>query len=338
MKEAYLYKKLSGKKIQCRNCAHYCVLPEGKTGICGVRKNIGGKLYSLVYGKAATLNIDPIEKKPLFHFKPGSQVLSFGTYGCNFGCNFCQNWEISQTAQKNPEIIPKLSKELAPQEIVQYCKTQQIPTIAYTYNEPTVFLEYALDTMKLAREAGIKNVWVSNGYESKEALELIHPYLDAINIDLKSFSEKFYKEIVKAKLEPVKETIKRVHKLGVWEEITTLIIPNFNDSSKEFHQIAKFIYNINPNIPWHLSAFFPAYKMNDVSPTPKATLLEAYKIAKKAGLKFVYIGNVIDDFKHQSTYCPRCGSLMIKREGYQVIRYDNHGYCSKCKENLHIIN
>ncbi len=334
MKEAKLYKKLNGNAVQCLACNHKCVIPEGKTGICGARKNIKGKLYSLVHSRAAALHIDPIEKKPLFHFLPGSLALSFGTLGCNFACRFCQNDDISQALKGKSLPESELGEFIPPKEIIVYAKKYNIPTIAYTYNEPTVFAKYAYETMKLAKENGLKNVWVSNGFFSKETLDLIAPYLDAINIDIKSFSEDFYHTIVGAQLEPVKENIKEVYKRNIWLELTTLVIPGYNDSKKELSQIAEFIKNISPDIPWHISRFFPAYKMVDVLPTPKQTLLEAYTIGKETGLNYVYLGNMPNS-KYESTYCPKCKRLLIERLGFEILaNYLEEGKCPDCQEKI----
>ena len=330
MHEAILYKKLDNNKVLCTACRQNCIISPDNTGVCSVRQNKDGKLYLLVYGKAASFNIDPIEKKPLYHFMPATEIFSLGTVGCNFACDFCQNWDISQITKdlknkllKEKKIskidaeISKFGYELPPEKIVEICIEKNIPSIAYTYNEPSIFFEYAYDTAKLANKKGIKNVFVTNGYETEEALKLINPYLDAMNIDLKSFSDEFYKKICKGRLQPVLDTIKLAHKLGIWIEITTLIIPGKNDSNKELNQIANFIANIDKNIPWHVIAFHPDYKMTDISSTSLNTLQKAYNIGKKAGLNYVYTGNILDD-EHSNTYCPKCNTLLIKRSGYFV--------------------
>lgn len=339
MKEALLYKKLKNGTVQCNLCHHHCLIPEGQRGVCGVRQNQKGKLYSLVYNKAMAINVDPIEKKPLFHFLPGSYALSFGTLGCNFGCLFCQNWDISQPPrQKNFPLksfaaLPNVS----PQSIVKEAIQQKVASIAYTYNEPTIFLEYALDTMQLAHRLGLKNIWVSNGYMSPEALKLITPYLDAINIDLKSFREEFYGRICGARLKPVLENIKRVKKSNVWLELTTLLIPGENDSLKEIEAIANFITTeVGQNTPWHISKFYPAYKMSQVPPTSENLIEKAVKIGKRAGLKYVYAGNLPGN-AHENTYCPHCNALVIERRGYIVRRYDKNGRCPNCGSKLDLI-
>lgn len=347
MKECILYKKLDDNKVKCIACKQNCIIAKDQTGICGVRLNKEGKLYLIVYGKAVSANVDPIEKKPLFHFLPATDIFSIGTVGCNFSCTFCQNWDISQitkdlkqklSKEKHPELmeieIGKLGYELSPEKIVNICLEQGIKSIAYTYNEPTIFFEYLYDTAKLAKKHNIKNVMVSNAYETDEALEILKDYIDAINFDLKSFSEDFYNKICKAKLKPVLETIKKAYDLGIWIEITTLIIPNHNDSDKELKQIAEFIANIDKNIPWHVSAFYPTYKMDDVPETTHATLLKAYEIGKKAGLKYVYVGNVVDE-EHSGTYCPECNTLLINRHVYLTsIENFKDGKCLKCNKEI----
>lgn len=323
-----LYRKLNNDTIQCLACNNYCVISNGKTGICGVRQNENGELKLLVDNKAVAVNLDPIEKKPLFHFFPGSIAFSLGTFGCNFGCEFCQNWDISQAPKETT--IEFWGEDWPPEKIISYCQKYNISVIAYTYNEPTIWTEYALAIMKLAHKNKIKNVWVSNGYMSKETLKLIASYLDAINVDLKSFREEFYQKVVHAHIEPVKENIKKIWEMGIWEEITTLIIPGFNDSENELKEIAQFLVTISPDLPWHISAFYPNYKMLDVPPTPKEILLKAYHIGKDAGLKYVYTGN-IPDSNYESTYCPNCGFKLIERWGIEMIENNLLGdKCLKC--------
>lgn len=345
MKRATLFKNLEGKKVQCTACKQACKISPGHTGICGVRQNIDGTLHLIVYGKASAVNIDPIEKKPLFHFLPSSQVLSLGTVGCNFACSFCQNWDLSQITKdlktrlikekKHNQMHAEVTKygyELQPEDIVKKCVENKIPSIAYTYNEPAIFFEYLYDTAKLAKNKGIKNIFVSNGYESEEALEMIKPYLDGINVDLKAFTEEFYRKICHAKLAPVLETIKRINELGIWMEITTLVIPGKNDSDAELKKIAEFIVDLDKNIPWHISAFHPDYKMKDADHTPSQTLLRAYEIGKKAGLKYIYVGNILDE-ERASTYCNGCGELLIQRKGFvTTVKNFKNGKCTNCSE------
>lgn len=336
MKETYLYKKLSNKRVQCQNCGHYCLISPEKRGICGVRENRDGKLYSLVYGKAAALNIDPIEKKPFFHFLPGSYSLSIATVGCNFKCFSCQNHSISQM----PQLIGRIEGEkISPKEIVELALKNKLPSISYTYTEPAIFSEYALDTMKLAKKAGLKNNWVTNGFWSKELLELISPYLDAANVDLKSFENEFYQKYCGGKLQPVLDTLIRLKKKKIRVEVTTLVIQALNDSDKTFRNIAKFIKDeLGSETPWHVTQFSGAisWKLKDLPDTPVETLKRAYEIGKKTGLKYVYTGNV-PGLPSEDTFCTKCKSLMINRTGYFIKRYDKNGKCSKCGQDLNLI-
>lgn len=336
MKEVYLYKKLPENKVQCQTCAHYCVLAPGERGKCGGRENIDGKLYSIVYGKIIAMNIDPIEKKPFYHFLPGSFSLSIATVGCPFFCLNCQNWDISQSF-KGAKEIP--GEEISPEEIVETALKNKLPSISYTYTDPIAFLEYALDTMKLAKKAGLKNNWVSNGFLSKEAAKLILPYLDAINIDIKGFSEEFYQKVCGARLEPVLQAAKFLKENGVWVEITTLVIPTLNDDEKTFEGIAKWIFeNLGSETPWHVSQFCGkiSWKLQHIPDTPVETLEKAIKIGKKIDLKYVYIGN-IPGHDAENTYCPKCGALAISRVNYYIHRYDKEGKCPKCGQNLSLI-
>jgi pyruvate formate lyase activating enzyme len=327
---AWMSEKRKENKVLCKACNQRCVLDVGEYGKCGIRKNENGDLYLTVYGLAAAFNIDPIEKKPLFHFLPGTEILSVGTVGCNFSCKFCQNFEISQYPQEhNYEVF---GTTLMPETIVNIAKTRKIPSIAFTYNEPVVVFEYAYDTFKLAKQNSIKTVFVSSGYETKEAIDTIKPYLDAANIDLKAFTDRFYREICGARLKPVLDSIEYTYKQGIWIEITTLIIPGENDSKEELRDIARFIASIDKNIPWHVSRFYPMYKMLDRPPTPIEKLKEAYEIGKEEGLNYVYVGNVLDEDR-ESTYCPSCGFKVIDRTGYVGQYVTNHlvdGKCPKC--------
>jgi len=338
MKEAYLYEKLKNHNVRCLNCSHYCHLSPDQKGICGVRQNIDGKLYSLNYGQVVALNIDPIEKKPLFHFLPGSLSLSLAAIGCNFKCLACQNWEISQAEELTAKV--NWGEDITPEEIVKIALKNNIPSISYTYTEPTVFLEYALDTMKLAKEKGLKNIWVSNGYMSPEALELISPYLDATNIDLKGFNLAFYRKNCSATLEPVLNNLIAIKKKKIWLEITTLVIPGLNDDEESLKGIAQFIaQKLGRNTPWHISQFSGtiSWKLQYIENTPVATLEKAYHLGRQAGLHYVYIGNVLGE-EHENTYCPKCGTLVIGRQGYYITRKDIDGHCPSCHYNLHIIN
>ena len=336
MKLANFWQK-KDNKIQCQLCNHYCLINEDKTGICAVRKNSKGQLYSLVYGKVIAANIDPIEKKPLFHFLPGSLSYSIATVGCNFKCIHCQNADISQFAEKNFEVNFVPGKETKPEDIIKKAKQSDCQSIAYTYTEPTIFAEFALDCMKLAKKAGLKNIWVSNGYTSQEAWPKILPYLDAINVDLKFFKNETYLKICGAKLQPILDNLKFLKKKKLWLEITTLIMPDLNDSDEELTQLAQFIKNeLGPETPWHVSRFFPQYKMQDENPTEEDLIYQAYKIGKDVGLKYVYGGNIASETL-ENTYCPACNELVIKRTGYEIKRYDKNGKCPKCGEKIDLI-
>ncbi len=331
MSIAWLSKKLNNGKILCQACAHACKLDEGEYGICGVRKVEDGELKLLVYGLAAAVNVDPVEKKPMYHFLPNSTVFSMGTVGCNFSCKFCQNFDISQYPKEHhPQIV---GKELPPEQIVRLALEQECKSIAYTYNEPIVFFEYTYDTAKLAHKKGLKNIYVTSGFETNKALDLLEPYIDGMNIDIKAFTDEFYKEICGARLKPVLECVKYAYEKGIWIEITTLLIPGKNDSDEEIRNIARFIASVDVSIPWHISAFHPTYKMLDVPTTPASTLLKAYNIGKEEGLKYLYVGN-IDDEDHQSTYCPKCNKRVIDRQGYigQYVtnELDENGICPYC--------
>lgn len=290
LKECELYKiERDGKSVRCFACSHKCMIKTGDRGICSVRKNINGKLYLLVYGKVASMGIDPIEKKPLYHFFPGSKTFSIGTVGCNFKCDFCQNFDISQASKS--EQVKIFGEDTTPEEIVNDAISTGCKSISYTYNEPAIFLEFIKDIAILAKKKGLKNVLVTNGYFSKESFDYISPYIDAMNIDLKSFNNDFYLKYCGAKLEPVLETIKRAYEKGIWIEITTLIIPGLNDRERDIEKIAIFIAKIDKNIPWHLTRFFPRYKMLNKEVTSREILEKAYKIGKKY-LNDVHIGNI----------------------------------------------
>lgn len=290
MKEAILYEKLENGKVKCAVCNHRCVIGEGKRGICGVRENRKGVLYALNYGLTISAANDPIEKKPLYHFLPGTMIYSFATVGCNFRCSWCQNWEISQASKP---ARPVEGTYVTPEEHVARAIELGCPSIAYTYSEPTIFLEYALDTMKLAHEKGLKNVWVTNGYMSKETLDLIIPYLDAANVDYKGPDDGVYEKYCGGKAIHIMENLIYLQKAGIHQEITTLIVPGVNDKREQLEEIAKFVADeVGTDVPWHISRFFPNWKMMDVPITPLETLKMAEKIGKEAGLKYIHIGNV----------------------------------------------
>ncbi len=315
-----------GNRIVCKLCSHYCQLKDGQVGVCGVNKNEGGKLVNLVYGKIAALHIDPIEKKPLYHFLPGTTALSIGTVGCNMQCSFCQNWQISQ--------IRKVEQQdyVSPEELVALALKYKAKSIAYTYNEPTIFYPYARDVAIEAKKYGIRSVFVTNGIESKEVVEDMKGIIDAANVDFKAYDEKYYRRELKAPF-TVRETIKRMKKSGLWVEVTTLIIPGINDDPEHLKKIADFIANeAGTDTPWHLSAFHPDYKMLDKPSTPLTTLEQAYEIGQKAGLKFIYIGNV---GMKNVTRCPNCQAALIERVGYLLLSYKIvDGKCYNCQTKI----
>jgi pyruvate formate lyase activating enzyme len=314
VKEAMLYEKLSDGSVRCNLCAHRCVIAQGKRGICHVRENANGSLYTLVYGRLIAEHVDPVEKKPLYHFYPGSTAYSVATPGCNFRCEWCQNWEISQ--------MPRLQhlttgRETSPEEIVAAARRARSRSIAYTYTEPTIFFEYTYDTARLAHADGLANIYVTNGYMTEEMLRTLHPYLDAANVDLKAFRDETYRKHVGARLQPVLDNLKLMKHLGIWLEVTTLIIPGINDNLEEIRDAAKFVSDeLGVDTPWHISRFFPAYEMIDFPPTPVAVLQQARKIGLEAGLHYVYVGNVPGD---ASTRCHSCGKLLIRRSGYLTL-------------------
>lgn len=327
-KEAMLYERLPEGKVRCNLCAHRCLIFPGKRGICRVRENRDGTLYSLVYGRLISRAVDPIEKKPLFHFHPGSASYSIATVGCNFHCRQCQNWEISQYPRLNSGEI--IGGGFTPQEIVADALRRNCQSISYTYVEPTIFFEFAYDTGELAHERGLANVFVSNGYLTGEATRAIAPYLDAINIDIKAFKDSTYRHYYGATLQPVLDTVKLMRKLGIWVEVTTLVIPTVNDSEGELRAIARFIKGIDPAIPWHVTRFHPNYKLLDLPPTPVGTLRRAREIGLEEGLRYVYEGNVPGE-GGENTYCPSCGELLIARWGFSISRYSlKAGHCPDC--------
>lgn len=339
MREAVLYDRLDNDRVRCNLCAHRCTIFLGRRGICAVRENRDGILYTLVYSKVISRNIDPIEKKPLFHFLPGSKSYSIATAGCNFRCEFCQNWDISQLSKDFKSQALKNSSEPGSgrvEKIVAEAVKNNCASIAYTYTEPTVFFEYAYDTAKLAQEKGLKNVFVTNGYQTPETIDEMVGVIDAANIDLKSFREDYYHKVCGAHLKPVLEAIKLMYKKGIWLEITTLIVPDLNDSNKELTQIAEFIAGVSEDIPWHVSRFHPDYKMTDSFPTPIQTLHKAVEIGKKAGLNFVYAGNIPGD-KYEKTYCPKCGGVVIDRWNYSVQSFLDKDKCPRCAHEIPLI-
>ncbi len=327
MKEALFYQKRDDGAVQCGLCSHRCLVKEGKRGICGVRENREGTLYSLVYGRCISQAIDPIEKKPLFHFLPGTQSFSVATVGCNFSCKHCQNYSISQMVHDHDTIV---GDHVFPHEIVKAARQYACSSISYTYTEPTIYYEYAYDIAVLAHEHNVKNVFVTNGYITPEALRHINPYLDAANVDLKSFSDDFYKKICGARLKPVLDALTVYKELGIWLEITTLIIPTYNDSDGELKNIADFIVTLGAETPWHISAYHPTYKLNDQARTSVKTLQRARVIGQDAGLRYVYEGNVPGE-QGENTYCFSCGTLLIERLGFTVAQNRIHNQrCPDC--------
>jgi pyruvate formate lyase activating enzyme len=314
MKEAYLYEKLGDKKVRCFLCNHQCVIGTGKRGLCQCRENRSGTLVSLVYGKVIARHCDPIEKKPLFHFLPGSRSYSIATAGCNFRCLFCQNADISQLPADYNRIT---GEDMTPEEIVRKAVDTHSASISYTYTEPTIYFELAADTARIAAAKGLKNVFVSNGYMTEQCLQEIFPDLHAANVDLKAFSERFYKEQCGAKLEPVLKTLATMKKMGIWVEITTLLIPGLNDSPEELKDLSQFISGLDPNIPWHISRFHPTYRLTSIPSTPPKSIHRARDLGYEAGLRYVYTGNLPGD-AGEKTFCHECGELLIDRFGFNV--------------------
>ncbi|PKN11434.1 MAG: AmmeMemoRadiSam system radical SAM enzyme [Deltaproteobacteria bacterium HGW-Deltaproteobacteria-4] len=327
MQEAMFYEEREDNRVRCGLCRFRCLIADGARGHCGVRENQDGILYSLVYGKLCAENVDPIEKKPLFHFQPGSRSYSIATVGCNFRCRHCQNYEISQVEKETP--IRGMAR--TPSEVVKKAMAHGCASIAYTYTEPTIFFEFAYDTARIAHEAGLKNIFVTNGYITPEALATIAPWLDAANIDLKGFSENFYRDIVHARLSEVLDSIIEYRKQGIWIELTTLIIPGLNDDEKELQELASFIVaNLGVDTPWHVSQFYPTYKLMDRPRTPLATLRRAREIGRAAGLRYVYEGNVPGE-GGENTWCPSCAALLIERYGFAIgTNRIRNGVCPGC--------
>lgn len=326
MREALLYQKLEEDRVRCDLCAHRCQIGPGKRGICRVRENRGGILYSLVYGRLVAANVDPIEKKPLFHFQPSSTSFSVATVGCNFQCPFCQNHNLSQAPVKGDVG----GSFLPPEDLVVLAQRYGCKSISYTYTEPTIFLEYAYDTARLAHRVGIKNIFVTNGYLTEEALDLMGPYLDGANVDLKGFQDAIYKRVMKARLGPVLDCLKSLKRRGIWVEVTTLVVPTLNDSEDELKEIAEFVRSLGEETPWHVSRFHPHFRMAHLPPTPLKALNRAWEIGREAGLRYVYSGNVPGD-KGESTYCYGCGRLLIRRYGFSILEYNlKEGRCPSC--------
>jgi len=347
LREAMFYSPTplaAAKALRCKLCNHYCIIPEGKEGLCLVRKNISGKLYCINWGKAVSLNLDPIEKKPFFHFKPGSSVLSFGTPGCNFRCLNCQNWDLSQGVKEFGKTILDEINTITPQQIVESAIKANADGFAYTYSEPTIFFEYAYDVIMEARKKKMDafSCFVSNGYFSKELFEFIkeNKLLQAIRIDLKFIEDDKYYKITGGRLKPVLENIKQVYKSKIHLEVINLLITDENDQDYQIEKLAKEIYSISDEIPLHFSRFFPYYKMSDKIPTPLNRLLNAKKIAQEVGLKYVYIGNT-DIEGAEDTYCPECKTLLIKRNRFfiekNVFEKNKKPFCPNCNAKINIV-
>ena len=331
MKEAYLYEKQEERKVRCHLCNHRCLIKDGLRGICGVRENRGGTLFSLVYGQVIARHVDPIEKKPLFHFLPGTSSYSIATAGCNFKCLFCQNADISQMPKDRNQI---LGEEMTPEIVLEEALRSRSSTISYTYTEPTIFFEFALDIARPAASRGLRNIFVSNGYMTEECLKEISPNLHGANVDLKGFSEKYYKELCGAKLKPVLKTLELMKKMNVWVEVTTLLVPGLNDSKEELQQLAKFLVNLDPDIPWHISRFHPTYRLTNVRPTPPESIRKAKDIGYEAGLKYVYTGNLPGD-EGEKTFCHQCKELLIDRYGFFVRKnVIANSRCPKCSAEI----
>ena len=332
--ETLIYEKLKDKSVRCGICRHACLIREGERGICNVRENKDGRLLSLVYPRLIAKSIDPIEKKPIFHLKPGSFSYSIATAGCNFKCAFCQNSDIAQMPSDSGGMIQ--GRDVTPEEIVKEALKAGCESISYTYTEPTVFFELAFHTAKLAKEKGLYNIFVTNGYMSQKALDMVSPYLDAANVDLKGFTDTFYKRFCKARLEPVKENIRRMLDLGILVELTTLLIPGLNDDKKELTAMAGYIaQDLGKETPWHISRFHPCYRMTDRPSTPVSSLMTAFEAGKNAGLYYVYTGNV-PGLPSENTFCRSCKALLVKRHGYQIEnRLLLGGACPECKTIAH---
>ncbi len=315
-------------RVRCNLCSHRCVISPGRTGACCVRENTGGTLYTLVYDRIISQNIDPIEKKPLFHFQPGSRSYSIATAGCNFRCAFCQNWEISQLPREHADIP---GRPATPSQVARAAQIVGCASVSYTYTEPTIFAEFALDTAREAKDLGLRNVFVSNGYMTAELLGLMSGLIDGINVDLKAGRGEFYRRVSGAALDPVLANLSTIQRLGIWLEVTTLVIPDLNDGDEELRWVAQYLFdNLGPDVPWHISRFYPQYRMANTPPTPASTLERALDIGHDIGLRYVYVGN-LPGHDSESTRCPGCGVIVVRRHGYQtaVVGLRN-GVCVRC--------
>jgi pyruvate formate lyase activating enzyme len=332
MHEARFWEGAEAARVRCGLCRFRCLIDDGQRGVCGVRENQQGVLYTLVYGRSIAAHVDPVEKKPLFHFHPGSKTYSIATAGCNFRCLHCQNYEIAHLPRRQ---LVMVGEELPPAEIVRRAKAAGCRSISYTYTEPTIFFEYAFDTAVLAKEAGLDNAFGTNGYITEEALTAIAPYLDAANVDLKGFSETFYQELAGATLQGVLDSLRVYRRLGIWTEITTLIIPGYNDNDQDLRGIARFIAEeLGVATPWHVTAFHPANQLRDRPRTPEESLHRAWSIGREAGLHYVYQGNIAG--AGENTHCPGCGRMVIERQGFRLLSVQlRDGKCRFCAAEVH---
>ncbi|MFQ5851052.1 MAG: AmmeMemoRadiSam system radical SAM enzyme [Candidatus Binatia bacterium] len=330
MKEALWWETQADGRILCTLCPRYCRLGKNQAGFCYIRKNINDKLYSLAYGKSTGFAIDPIEKKPLNHFLPGTSILSFGTAGCNLGCRFCQNWSISKAKLDDSQ-----SLSASPEEVVELALKHRAPSLAFTYNDPVIWGEFAIDISRLARECGLKSVMVTAGYITPEARRDLYQYIDAANVDLKAFSEQFYHKLTFSHLDPVLDTLKWLkNETDVWFEITNLLIPGENDSPEESKQLCDWVLeNLGDSVPLHFTAFHPDFKMKDKPRTPASALRRARQIALSAGVRYCYVGNVFDD-EGQTTYCPSCGRALIRRSWHEILEYHLIKDCCPCGQRI----
>ena len=332
-REAILWERLQDGVVHCFLCAQECRIRPGRTGVCGVRENRDGTLYTLVFGEAVALNVDPIEKKPLYHFLPGTQALSLATVGCNLRCKFCQNADISQVSKGKTDTLH--GEPLAPERVVELALQYHTASIAYTYTEPTIFMEYVLAIAPLAVRAGLANVFVTNGFMTPQSREVILPYLHAANVDLKSFNDPYYRRMCGGRLQPVLDTIREFYAQGVETEVTTLVIPEENDSDEELRSIAGFLASVSPDLPWHISRFFPTYQLMNRPPTPVDTLLRAAQIGREAGLHYVYLGNVPG--AAEDTLCPQCRTPAIRRGMYETAIEEGADRCPACGAPLPVV-
>ncbi len=324
--DALLWENRENGSIHCFLCAHECRIPPSGFGICGVRQNIDHRLVTFAYGALIATHVDPVEKKPLYHFLPGSKSFSVATIGCNFRCGFCQNWQISQTRYNDG--VEAEGHAATPGQIVAAAEKNGCKSISYTYTEPTIFFEYALDTARLARKKGIRNIFVTNGFMTAQALDMIHPNLDACNVDLKFFHDAKYRTICGGRLEPVLGSIRKMKDLGIWVEVTTLLIPGENDDNAQLEGIASFMAEVDPNMPWHISRFHPDFRFTNHKATPQDSLERARQIGQKHGLRYIYLGNVSAE---TDTVCSQCGERLVARSGFSVVSNTLYnGKCASC--------